>query len=140
MADEVATHVITDTAGYYAVHLVNVSDSTGETGVVKVDKSALTGPNGEEPASLDLCVARWNVQGFSSVNLYWNHTAPDLMLAMSGSGFEDFLSSGPSPEKIPDGAKDPRSEGGTGDVTLDTIGASATATYDITLWFRKNPA
>jgi len=138
MPDAVATHVITNTAGYYAVHLVNVSDATGESAVVKVDKSTLTAADGLEPNSLDLCVARWNVQGFTSVKLYWDHTADDLMMAMSGSGFEDFLSSGPSPEKIPDGILDPRTAGGTGDILLTTAGAASGATYDITLWFRKN--
>jgi len=137
MADAVAVNVIANTTSRYVVHLANVSDGTGETGVVKIDKSTLLSPAGIEPVSIDIEVVRWNVQGFTSVKLYWDHTTDDLAMALAGSGMDDFLSSGPCPEGVPNGLKDPRSAGGTGDLILTTAGTTSGNTYDITLWCRK---
>lgn len=130
MADVVDTIVLANTINRYSVRLTNVSDATGESAVVKVDKSGLTGPlRGVEPGSLTLEEARWSIQGFTSVRLFWDHTADDEMMVLSGQGYEDFRPQG--------GLRDPRSTGGTGDVLLTTAGAASGATYDITLHFRK---
>jgi hypothetical protein len=129
MTDTVDTIVVTNTRRKYAVRLTNRSDSTGESAVVKVDKSALTGPDGTEPSKLVLEEAEWNVQGFSYVTLLWDHTTDDEMAVLSGSGYKDYRDFG--------GLVDPGSAGGTGDVLLTTTGATATSSYDIFLVFRK---
>jgi hypothetical protein len=137
MADAVTVRTIGETTDQIVVHLTNVSDGTGEAAVVKVDKSALVASDGGEPAALDIESVRWSIQGFTSVELLWDHTADDTALVLTGSGYEDFrcrdLDIVPSTARL----KDPRSAGGAGDVLLTTNGAVAGATYDITLTLRK---
>lgn len=137
MADAVTVNVISNTDKYYTVHLTNVSDGTGESAVVKVDKSTLTDINEREPMSLNIATIRWAMQGFSSIQVLWDHTTDDKALVLSGSGYDDFVNGGIGGHVMPSGLPDPRSAGGTGDILLTTVGASATATYDITLTLRK---
>ena len=130
MADTVDTQVRFDGLNRYSVRIQNRSDGTGESGVVKVDKSTLTGPIvGTEPGRLALEEIRWAVQGFVSVRLDWDHTTDDELITLSGNGYESFRETG----KV----VDPNSTGGTGDVLLTTNGAVSGATYDITMTFKK---
>lgn len=139
MADAVATHTICNTNTHICVHLVNYSDGTGESNVVKVDKSTLLSALGIEPVSLDIEAVRWNVQGFTSVRIYWDHTTDDLALVMSGSGQEVFRMADSAPDYVANaGLRDPRSAGVTGDLILTTAGTTAGNSYDITLWIRKS--
>lgn len=137
MADAV-TSTIVDARDVMMVHLTNISDSTGESAVTKVDKSTYTASDGAEPASLDILAVRWNIQGFASVRILWDHTTDDLALALSGSGYDDF-ENGPQGVRTPKGLADPRSSGDTGDIKLTTNGGASGSTYDITLWLRKSP-
>lgn len=140
MADAVTVNVVGNSASRHVVHLTNISDATGESAVVKVDKSTLLAVDGAEPASLDIEAVRWNVQGFTSVRILWEHTTDDVALVLSGSGYDDFVSGGPFPESLGTrGLRDPRSSGGTGDIVLTTAGTTSGNTYDITLWLFKNP-
>lgn len=145
MADTVASYVIADSDSAYAVKLVGVSDGTGETNVVKVDKSTLTMRNASgalvEPAALDVQCIRWNVQGYTSIRLSWDHGTDDLICAVSGSGFDDAVSGGPFAEGLGTrGLRDPKTADGTGDILLTSAGAASGATYDLTIWFRKRLA
>lgn len=126
MADTVTVTTIRDTGSELIVHLTGVSDGTGETDAIKVDKSAFT-VGGVEPTTLRLMAARWAVQGYSSLRLEWDRGTDVLAMIFSGNGFEDFR---------PDGKNDSGS-GGTGDIVLTTVGAASGATYDITLTLRK---
>lgn len=137
MADAVTTNVVSDSDARYAVHLTNISDGTGESAVIKVDKSTLLAEDGAEPASLDIEEVRWNIQGFTSVRLLWDHTTDDVALVLTGNGYEDFR--GQPDNAAKKGLADPRSSGGTGDILLTTAGAVSGATYDITLRLRKSP-
>lgn len=127
MADTVDTQVLRDSRDMYIVRLQNRSDGTGETNVVKVDKSTLS-INGAEPTKLSLLRAVWSINGFS-VRLSWDHTTDDELLTLAGNGILDLESIG--------GIPDPASTGGTGDVLLSTVGTTAGFAYDLTLWFRK---
>lgn len=111
-----------------AYRLTNVSDSTGESAVVKVDISTLTGPVGSACTKTVIEQIEWSIQGFTSVRLFWDHTADDEIAVLSGAGFKDFREFG--------GLVDPASTGGTGDILLTTAGAAANATYDITITLR----
>lgn len=104
----------------------NVSDGTGESAVIKVDKSTLVGPTaeGDEPLRIVIRSLRWAVQGFTSVRLLWDHTTDDEAAVLSGNGFEDYSPFG--------GLVDPKSAGGTGDLLLTTAGTTSGNTYDIT--------
>lgn len=126
MADTVDTNVIFNGNRIYAVRLTNVSDGTGEAAVVKVDISTLTGPNKSAPTAVKVREIQYNVQGFTSVRLFWDHTTDDEIAVIgTGTGYMNYVGVG--------GLMDPRSTGGTGDVLLTTAGASSGATYDITL-------
>ena len=128
MGDAVTTNVVFSGNKRLVTHLTNVSDSTGEDGVVKVDISELVGLTGAAPDSLVLEEIEWDVQGFTSVTLAWDADADDTMVVLSGNGYKDYRGHG--------GLKDPQSTGATGDVLLTTAGAAAGATYDITAHFR----
>lgn len=131
MADTVVSQLLGQEPMRKVLHIANISDGTGETAVIKLDKSLYTRPTPgspsvfAEPTSVDIEWVRWNVQGFSSVRIYWDHTTDDLALVLAGSGFDDFDGRGP--------LVDPRSAGGPGDLILTTAGAAAGATYDISL-------
>lgn len=143
MADAVSSFVLLDTPDQYVVSLVCISDGTGETNALKVDKSAIgVAVGGAEAVALDLQSVRWNVQGYSSVKLSWDHAVDSVMAALSGGGMEDCTFPGPDMinRRSLSGRADPKTADSTGDVLLSSVGASATATYDITLTFRKRAA
>ncbi len=104
---------------------VVLSDATGESNVVKIDKSALLNTIGSEPVAIDIMSVRWNIQGFSYIKISWDHTADDTAMLLSGNGFDSFEEAC--------GLRDPRTTGGTGDVLLTSVGAASGATYDITI-------
>ena len=137
--DVVTTNVVLNSKTHYIVHLTNISDGTGESTVTKVDKSTLVDMNGVEPASLDIEQVEWNIQGFTSVRILWDHTTDDVGLVLCASGYKDFGYLGHTAIGVREtsGLKDPRSAGGPGDILLTTNGGSSGATYDITLWLRK---
>lgn len=125
MPDVVDTAVLESTPDRIVVRLTNVSDATGESAVVKIDKSTLVANNGLEPRDLIVDEMEWNIQGFTSVRLFWDHTTDDELAVLTGTGYRQYWSDG--------GLKDPRSAGGTGDIVLTTAGAASGATYDIRL-------
>lgn len=126
MADAVDTIVQFSGTRRHIVRLTNVSDGTGESAVIKVDISTLTNSKGVAPTRVNVESIQWAIQGFSSVKLLWDHTTDDELAVLSaGTGYRDFSQAG--------ALKDPSSTGGTGDILLTTVGASATATYDILL-------
>lgn len=130
MADAVTTNVYFNSdAGTrrYGVHLTGVSDGTGESNVVKIDKSTLKDSMGVEPDYLKLASARWMVQGYGYVLFSTDHDTNDTLLICASTGYDNWESSSFLP--------DPNSAGGTGDLLLTSVGASSGAVYDITLEF-----
>ena len=128
MADAVTTNVIQNTVstdGIYTIHMTGISDGTGESNVVKIDKSAFTSYDAAEPGIINILSARWNVQGFSYIKLSTDHTTDDVVLLLSGNGYDNWDAGG--------GLRDPASSGQTGDLLLTSAGAASGATYDITL-------
>ena len=128
MPDTVTTHTIHNGARRHVVLLQSVSDGTGETAAVKIDKSGLVNSKGVEPDNLALLEVKWNIQGFTGVNLLWDHDTDDEMLSLSGDGSLDFTQHG--------ALVDPDSTGGTGDVLLTTVGAALGDAYQIMLVFK----
>jgi hypothetical protein len=127
MPDTVNSQVLLDGPRNYIVHLTNVSDSTGESAVVKIDISGLTLANGAAPSKLTIDEIAYSIQGFTSVRLFWDADTDDEIAVLSGDGHKVF----------PGGLVDPRSTGAVGDVLLTTAGAASGATYDITIVARK---
>jgi len=128
MADTVDTLIIHNSTRIYSARFTNISDGTGESAVVKVDISTLTGPDGTPPTAVKLLEASWAIQGFVSVRLHWDHTTDDELKVLTGVGYDNYTAIG--------GLMDPRSTGGTGDILFTTNGGVAGATYDISLTFQ----
>jgi len=129
MADTVDTKVIRNKHGRYVVKLTNISDGTGESGIVKVDVSALTNASGAAATMAHVWRIEYNIQGFTSVRLHWDAATDDEIAVLpTGSGVLDF-----SPEG---GMTDPQSTTPVGDIKLTTAGTTSGNTYDITLWTR----
>ena len=131
MADLVDTYTLLDGRRHLVRRFTNISDGTGESDVVKVDISTLTGPDGANPPStLSIEYIQYSIQGFEAVRLEWDATTDDIIAVLAGDGYMDFREHG--------GFHDPFSTGGTGDILLTTVGtAAANDTYDITIKFKK---
>lgn len=125
MADTVDSLVLQSGGKHHIVRLTNISDGTGESGVVKVDLSTLVKSDGQVPTRSRVKEIFWNMQGFTSVRLYWDHTTDDEIAVLTGGGYLDLHPVG--------GLLDPASTGGTGDIILTTAGAASGATYTIML-------
>lgn len=124
MADAVRTIVTHIAAPYYAVNLTNVSDGTGETNVVKIDKSTLIDTSGNEPKALDILYCWGNVFGCSHTRLAWDHGTDVVALVLNGSFYFDY--------SHVRGLKDPSTDG-TGDILLTTSAMVANGGYSIDL-------
>lgn len=124
MVDTVDSVVLLNGKRRYRIRITNASDGTGETGVVKITKANLLNLNGVAPQKISIEKIEYNIAGFSSVRLYWNHTVPDeLAFLPTGSGWITY-----DPP-----ISDPASAGLTGDVVLFTASAVNGATYDIVI-------
>lgn len=142
MADAVKTITVIETPTHIIRHFTNISDGTGESAVVKVDKSAIAvASDGAEAGSLDIEKISWACDGMT-VRILWDHDTDDLGLVCAGTGSIDFKGGKDSiPGLMNAGAlRDPRSTGGTGDILFTTNGHSSGDSYSITLWLLKNPA
>lgn len=130
MADTVDTIVVFNGQIRIGVRLYCKSDGTGETDVIKITKSTLVNSLGVEPASLDLEEVWWSINGFSSVQMQWDHTADDeIVILAQGNGFQSYAEKG--------NLRDPRSAGGTGNILLTSSGAVSGASYNLFLVFKK---
>lgn len=127
MPDSVDSRVLNSGPRNHIVRLTNLSDSTGESAVVKIDISTLTMADGRAPAKMAIDEIQYSIQGFTAVRLFFDATTDDEIAILSGDGTKVF----------PGGLTDPQSSGYTGDVILTTEGEAAGATYDITIIARK---
>ena len=129
MADTVNTNVLVTGGKRRVVQLQNISDGTGESGVVKVDVSALLKSDGTAPTYVSIEEVEWSIQGFTSVRLHFDaNTDDEGVLLAAGNGYKNFRAVG--------GVVDPKSTGTTGDIKLTTAGAVSGGTYDIVLSVR----
>ena len=129
MVDTVDTIVRNDGPRNYKATFRNTSDGTGESTVVKVDASSLTGP--DEVSEVDwfsIKSVQYDVQGFTSVDIIFDAATDDIALSLSGQGYMEFDSDIP----------DPRSTTYTGDITFTTNGAINNASYTIDLSLKKH--
>ena len=135
MADAVTNKVLIDTDRLIEIHLTNISDGSGESGVVKVDPASVNAFtfNKLQPTYFAIMEVVGQISGFSSVEILFdsNSPAPGVVLA-PGYNHIDFTKAG--------GLFDPLATGTTGKIKLTTVGASASSTYDITLLLKKSRA
>lgn len=110
------------------VQLANVSDGTGESGVIKLDRSAFFGIDGLPCFKLGIEKIKYQTYGMS-VRLDWSMSPVQLVAMLPES--ESGCIVGPFyPDLGEDSVYGP---GETGDLLLTTIGHTANDSYNITL-------
>lgn len=127
MADLVSTQVLHNGTRRYIVNIKNSSDGTGESAVVKIDKSTLIGPAGTEPSKLVIEKVHGQCTGMR-VRAYFDRTSPIEAFTADGGEVElEFCHAG--------GIRD-TGTGGTGDLLVTTTGHTAGDSYDLTIHCR----
>lgn len=129
MADTVSTKVIMNTRKRLVLQFLNLSDGTGESAVVKVDKSAYTGVDGTEPHHFIVKTIQYSCTGMD-VDLSFDRTTDIVIARLSGSGFNDYMVGGAA------GFVD-STTGDTGDIVLTTRNHTAGDSYDIIIELEK---
>jgi hypothetical protein len=132
MADVVSSIVLVNNPKRLVVKLMSRSDGTGESNVVKVDKSTYTGLNGLEPSYFRIERVQYNVSGME-VAVSVDATTDVVLFRLNGgaaavSGEMCFYE---------EGGLTTSAVGDTGDILFSTNGHSAGDSYDITLHMRK---
>ena len=137
MADTVTSQTLKDSASSWAVKLTNVSDGTGEAGVVKVSANTLVASTGGSTQRLSINKLFWNVaKGTSSlqdprVTLTWRGTSNTTIVTLTGSGTLDLTTGLQAPLTNNAGA------GANGDILLTTTGFTASSGYTVILEGKK---
>jgi len=137
MADTVTSQTLKDSASTWAVKLTNVSDGTGESGVVKVSANTLVASDGGSTQRLSINKIFWNIaRGTSSlqdprVTLAWRGTSNTTIVTLTGSGTLDLTTNLQAPLTNNAGA------GANGDILLTTTGFTASAGYTLILEGKK---
>ena len=137
MADTVTSQTLKDHASAWAVKLTNISDGTGEAGIVKVSANTLVASDGGSTQRLSINRLFWNVsRGTSSlqdprVTLTWRGTSNTTIVTLSGSGYWDLTTGGQAPLINNAGA------GANGDILLTTTGFTASAGYTVIVEGKK---
>lgn len=126
MADAVTSQTLVDGERNVVMKFTNVSDGTGESAVLKVDVSALSG----SPSSVKITEIEYDISGMQ-VQILWDATTdvPAFILS-TGQQHLDFSKGG--------GIVNNAGAGVTGDILFTTIGAAANDTYSIVLHMKKN--
>ena len=127
MADTVTVKTIFNSPRKLVVLLTNLSDGTGESNVVKVDKSTFTGLNGSEPSKLVVEKIVYDVSSMR-VLLTWDQTSDETIAVLQGHGCLNWKKSGGNIGV---------NTGGTGDILLTTANQAVGDGYNITLHLRK---
>ena len=137
MADTVTSQTLKDSASTWAVKLTNISDGTGEAGVVKVSANTLVASSGGSTQRLSINKIFWNVaRGTSSlqdprVTLAWRGTSNTTIVTLTGSGTLDLTTNLQAPLTNNAGA------GANGDILLTTTGFTASSGYTLILEGKK---
>jgi hypothetical protein len=125
MADAVSSQTLENGKRNLVMKFTNISDGTGESGVVKVDISAL------DPlmTGVRILKAMYDINGME-VQILWDATTPTVaMILGAGKSEQEFMKFG--------GLKSNAGAGVTGDIKFTTLNATANDTYTITLWMKK---
>jgi len=135
MPDAVAVRTVLNSPERLIVNMTNISDGTGESLALKVDKSTLLSVNGAEPVALDIERVEWACSGMQA-RLFWDHATDDVAMLLDGVGSITFVGDSSTTGGL---LMDPKTADSTGDILLTTFGHTAGDTYNISLWLRKRP-
>ena len=102
MADTVTNTTLKQDDKELVLHLTCISDGTGESNVVKVDRSSFAALY-KDTKRLTIRSVRWAIQGFTYIKISWDHTADDTALVLNGNGYDEF----------PEGVRDPNTSADT---------------------------
>ena len=134
MADTVSSTTILDGDKDFIVQLTNVSDSTGESAVTKVEVSGLTARKSDGAACTGVKLGKvfYSILGFTKIGLLWDASTDTLCMELnpSADGVLDFSDFG--------GLQNTSGSGKTGDINLTTTGASSGDSYMIVLHCTKS--
>lgn len=127
MADAVASQTLVDNRKNVVMKFTNVSDGTGESAVLKVDVSALSGA----PTSVRIMKVHFATAGMS-VRILWDATTDvdAMLIPIDQAGCFDFTEFG--------GLKNNAGTGVTGDIMFTTIGHTSGDIYTIILEMEKS--
>lgn len=131
MADAVATQILVDDTRRAILKFTNVSDGTGETGVVKVDVSALSSFQGQPCTSVAINKIDAITAGMG-LNMLWDADTDVLILTLGEADFVtfDFSRFG--------GLTNNAGAGKTGDILFTTVGAASGDRYTVVMEVYKN--
>jgi hypothetical protein len=136
MADRVDTLDVFNGKDLIGRRIFCLSDGTGESAVVKVQRSTLVNSNGIVPSKLAIEQLWWSINGFSSIELDWDHTTADeIAVLATGNGAQLY---GRTLGVDLGSLWDPGSAGGTGNIILTSRGAVANASYNIYMLIRMS--
>lgn len=124
MADAVSSQTIVDGARNVVMKFTNLSDGTGESGVTKVDVSALSGA----PSAVRIDRIHYNVNGMV-LTLLWDATTDVRIVELAGEGVFDFRDFGGLPNNAGSGV--------TGDILFTTTGHASGDSYSVVLEMSK---
>jgi len=130
MADAVTTQTIFQGDKTLVMKFTNISDGTGESGVIKVNVGALTSYQGMPCTAVQIDKVYAMTHGME-VRLYWAATTPQLIMTipaniMNTQNYDEF-----------GGIDNNAGAGKTGNITFTTADASSGDMYTIILVMRK---
>lgn len=131
MPDAVATQILVDDARRAILKFTNISDGTGESGVVKVDVSTLSSYQGQACTSVSVNKIDAVTAGMG-LNMLWDATTDVLILTLGEADFVTFDFSRFS------GLTNNSGAGRTGDILFTTVGAAAGDRYTVVMEVLKN--
>lgn len=120
MADAVSSQTIIDGPRNTVMKFTNLSDGTGESAVLKVDVSALSGA----PSGVRVDFIHYSINGMV-VTLLWDADTDVRIVELSGDGYLDCTKFGGLPNNAGAGV--------TGDIRFTTTGHTAGDSYSIIL-------
>ena len=131
MADAVTSQTLADGPKTAVMKFTNVSDSTGESAVTKVDVAALSASaDGDTCTGVTIERIWWQCIGMK-VQILWDASSDAFCIELgeNQSGSHDYTVFG--------GLTNNAGSGKTGDINFTTVGASANDTYTVILYMRK---
>lgn len=131
MADAVTTQTIIDGPQTAVMKFTNISDSTGESAVTKVDVSALSASaDGDTCTGVVIERLWWQCIGMK-VQILFDATSDQFCIELgeNQSGNHDYTVFG--------GLTNNAGAGKTGDINFTTVGASSGDTYTVIMYLKK---
>lgn len=126
MADAVTTQILVDGTQRAVFKFTNISDGGGESGVVKIDVSALSSFQGEPCTSVSIQRVDVITSGMG-INMLWDATTDVIALTFGDADFVslDFSRFG--------GITNNAGTGKTGDLLFTTVGAASGDRYTVVI-------